>query len=108
MDGDADRGARGSTPTSWLRIRALPYTPPEVALGSLRALPPHLTGLLALFDAAAVDPDFTGRAAELEREYFQLVLGAHLRWLARAEKHLARSASASRRGKRAPRVATEG
>ena len=26
-----------------LRIRALPYTPPEVALGSLRALRPHLT-----------------------------------------------------------------
>jgi DNA-binding PadR family transcriptional regulator len=80
-----------------LRIRALPYTPPEVALGSLRALRPHLTGLLAVFDAEAIDPDLSGPEAELEREYFQLVLGAHLRWLARAEKHLARSASASRR-----------
>ena len=90
-----------------LRIRALPYTPPEVALGSLRALRPHLTGLLAVFDAEAVDPDLTAPEAELERVYFQLVLGAHLRWLARAEKHLARTASESRRGKRARRVATE-
>jgi hypothetical protein len=90
-----------------LRIRALRYTPPEVALRSLRALRPHLARMVAVFEAEAVDPDLDNPEAELEREYFQLVLGAHLRWLARAEKHLARSASASRRGKRARRDPAE-
>jgi len=83
-----------------LRIRALRYTPPEVALESLRALRPYLTGLLARFDAEALDPELASPEAALEREYFQLVLGAHLKWLARAEKHLTKMVSASRRTKR--------
>lgn len=83
-----------------LRIRALLYTPPEVALRSLQALRPQLTRTLALFDAEAVDPQLATPEATLEREYFQLVLRAHLKWLARAEKHLTKLASVSRRTKR--------
>jgi hypothetical protein len=87
-----------------LRIRALPYTPPKVALASLRSLRPHLTGLLAVLDAEAVDPDLATWDAELEREYFQLVLRAHLTWLERAEKQLTKMASPSRgRARRQPR-----
>ena len=68
----------------FLRIRALPYTRPEVALGSLRAMRPRLTGLLAVLDPEAVAPGSDTVFAELEREYFRLVLGAHLTWLGRA------------------------
>lgn len=87
----------------FLRIRALPYTRPEVALGSLRAMRPRLTGLLAVLDAEAVAPGSDTVFAELEREYFRLVLGAHLTWLGRAEKQLARMAKPPRRTKSASR-----
>ena len=87
----------------FLRIRALPYTRPDDALRSLRAMRPRLTGLLAVLDAEAVDPGSATPFAELEREYFQFVLGAHLKWLARAEKQLAKMASPARRTRGAGR-----
>jgi len=79
-----------------LRIRALPYTRPEVALRSLRALRPHLTGMLAVLDAEAVGPGLATPFADLEREYLQLVLEAHLKWLERTEKLLTKMASKPR------------
>jgi len=76
--------------------RALPYTRPEVALRSLRALRPHLTGMLAVLDAEAVGPGLATPFADLEREYLQLVLEAHLKWLERTEKLLTKMASKPR------------
>jgi DNA-binding PadR family transcriptional regulator len=83
----------------FLRIRALPYTRPDQALASLGALRPHLTRPLAELDAEDVAPDLATPYAQLERDYFRLVLEAHLTWLARAEKRLKGMNPRSRRTK---------
>ena len=58
---------------------------------------------LAELDAEDVDPDLATPYAELERDYFRLVLEAHLTWLVRAEKRLKGMDSRSRRTKGASR-----
>ena len=87
----------------FLRIRALPFTRPEVALESLGGLRPHLTRPLAELDAEDVDPDLATPYAELERDYFRLVLEAQLTWLVRAEERLKGMGSQSRRTRGAGR-----
>ena len=93
----ANTGLRSSQP------RFFTYTRPDVALRSLEALRPHLTRPLAELDAEDVDPDLATPYAELERDYFRLVLEAHLTWLVRAEKRLKGMDSRSRRTKGASR-----
>ena len=86
----------------FLRI-ALPYTRPEVALGSLRAMRPRLTGLLAVLDAEAVAPDSDDGVRRARARVFPARARGHLAWLGRAEKQLARMAKPPRRMKSASR-----
>ena len=87
----------------FLRIRALDLVPPEDALISLSALRAPIARWLVELDAVKVGAKFPTLGSTLEFDYFELVLGAHLKWLDRAEKALKKRVSEERARKREKR-----
>jgi hypothetical protein len=82
----------------FLRMRAASFVAPEAILLGLRGLRPELTGRLAAVDAREAEFARRGEPALfqlLELVLFRSVLEAHLRWLGRTEKALAREARAA-------------
>jgi len=79
-------------------MRAASFVAPQAILLGLSGLRPELTRRLAAIDAT--EAEFTRRGAPalfqlLELDLFRSVLEAHLRWLGRTEKALAREARAA-------------
>jgi DNA-binding PadR family transcriptional regulator len=84
----------------FLRVRAVDLVPPEDALRSLSALRPHLARWLADLDDAKARARYPTLGSTLELEYFELLLGAHRKWLDRAEKALKKRVAEDRARKR--------